>query len=132
MARVPAKRWETREDVLKLIETVRDQMEREPTRYALTELAEMAALSPHHFHRIFRQTYGETPLAYLNRCRLRLAHRLLSESGMTASEVCVEVGFASPASFSRKFKEAFGYPPSQTPKRDSQDSTSMASSPDGN
>lgn len=126
MAKVPAKRWDTREDVLLRLEEARQAMENEPGKWSLDQLAEIASQSPHHFHRLFRQTYGVTPLMYLRECRLKRAHLLLALKQMGVHEACIEVGFSSLGSFSRLYKSRFGYPPSQTPaKWSSQDRTSV-------
>lgn len=113
MARVPAKKWETREDLLRQIQKAREWMAAEPGRYSLEQIAGLAAISPYHFHRLFRATYGQTPLQYLTECRLLLAHKLIQERRISVLEACVEVGFSSASSFSRLFKKRFGMSPGQ-------------------
>lgn len=112
MAKVPAKRWATREDLLRQVELARAWMEASPGRYSLEQIAGLAAISPYHFHRLFRATYGHTPLQHLTECRLQLARTLLLE-GRPVGEVCAEVGYESRATFSRLFRRRFGHPPSR-------------------
>jgi len=78
----------------------------------LASIAAEAALSPHHFHRLFRQALKRTPHSYLNELRLRRAARLLARTDLPVTEVCLSVGFSSLGSFSTLFRRAFGVPPS--------------------
>lgn len=87
-------------------------MEQAPDRYTLDEIAALAAISPYHFHRLFKATYGTTPQKYLTGCRLDRAKAILERGSTTVAEACVEVGFSSNSSFSRLFKSRFGAPPS--------------------
>lgn len=79
----------------------------------LKDMAAAAALSPHHFHRLFRQAFGATPAAYLQALRLDRAERLLARTAMPVTEVCFAVGFESLGSFSRLFRKARGAAPSR-------------------
>lgn len=80
---------------------------------ALHDIAAKANLSPFHFQRLYRQTFGETPHDYLSRVRLERAKTLLKTSDLSVSEVCLEVGFGSLGSFSSRFVQEVGIPPSQ-------------------
>lgn len=117
MAKVPAKRWGTREDVLRRLEDARAALEPGLGEVPLDELAERAAIAPHHFHRLFKATYGQTPAAYSRERRLLRAHLMLSLREATATQACLAIGFSSLSSFSRAFKARFGYPPGQTPAK---------------
>lgn len=77
----------------------------------LEEVAKVAAFSPFHFHRIFRALVGETLLEFVKRTRLERALYLLSHTGLTLTEIALEVGFNSSSDFSRSFKAHFGVPP---------------------
>jgi AraC-like DNA-binding protein len=78
----------------------------------LAQLAREACLSPYHFHRAFTRAFGKTPHQYRNELRLLRARRLLETSQRTVTEICGDVGFESPASFSSLFRRFFGFPPS--------------------
>ena len=67
-------------------------------------------ISKFHLLRLFKKYYGQTPLQYLTDRRLEQA-KLLLEKGKPVSEVCFEVGFESPSSFSTLFKSRFGQNP---------------------
>jgi AraC-like DNA-binding protein len=79
----------------------------------LADAADHAFLSPFHFHRLFQRAFGETPHDFLTRRRLEEAQRLLAKSAMTVAEVCFEVGYESPSSFSALFERRFAARPSE-------------------
>jgi AraC-like DNA-binding protein len=75
-------------------------------------LARLAHVSPSHFSREFRATFGETPHRYLQRRRVERAMELLRETESPVSEICLDVGFNSLGTFSRTFRAIVGEPPS--------------------
>jgi AraC-like DNA-binding protein len=79
----------------------------------LDTAAREACLSPFHFHRLFRATFGETPHDFLTRRRMDRARHLLASGEMTVTEVCFEVGYSSLGSFSTKFQSLVGVAPTQ-------------------
>ena len=80
-------------------------------------MARAALMSPAHFSRKFRATYGETPYTYLMTRRIERAKALLRQ-GMSVTESCVAVGCTSLGSFSSRFTEIVGEAPSQYRARD--------------
>ncbi|WP_377267963.1 helix-turn-helix domain-containing protein [Peterkaempfera sp. SMS 1(5)a] len=74
-------------------------------------LARIAHVSPSHFSRTFRATFGETPHRYLQRRRVERAMFLLRETGNSATDICFMVGFESPGTFSRTFHRIVGRSP---------------------
>jgi AraC-like DNA-binding protein len=74
-------------------------------------LARAAHASTAHFSRAFKRAFGETPHQYLRRRRIERAKELLRESGLSVTEVSLEVGFRSLGSFSAAFSETVGEPP---------------------
>src|SRR5690242_14065994 len=75
------------------------------------KLAEIACLSEAHFIRSFRATFGETPHRYLQRRRVERAMFLLRETDRSVTDVSFEVGFTSPGTFSRTFRDIVGRSP---------------------
>jgi len=75
-------------------------------------LAGVAHISPAHFSRQFRATFGETPHRYLQRRRVERAMELLRETDRPVGEICLDVGFNSLGTFTRTFREIVGEPPS--------------------
>ncbi|AGL19865.1 AraC family transcriptional regulator [Actinoplanes sp. N902-109] len=74
-------------------------------------------MSPRHFIRTFRATFGETPHRYLQRRRVERAMFLLRESSQSVTQVCMSVGFSSLGTFSRTFHAILGESPSAYRKR---------------
>jgi transcriptional regulator GlxA family with amidase domain len=74
-------------------------------------LARIAQVSPAHFARTFRATFGETPHRYLQRRRVERAMFLLRETGRSVTDICFEVGFGSTGTFSRTFRDIVGRSP---------------------
>jgi AraC-like DNA-binding protein len=74
-------------------------------------LARAAHLSPAHFSREFRRTFGETPHRYLLTRRLERAASLLRNTDHSVAEICLEVGLRSIGSFTTSFRRAYGITP---------------------
>ncbi len=101
------------EALLPHLRAARDLIDRDYAQQIdLDALAARAACSRYHFLRSFRAAYGETPFRYLTRRRIERAKDLLRSANLTVTEVCWLVGFASLGSFSSRFHELVGVPPS--------------------
>ena len=74
-------------------------------------LARIAHVSEAHFTRTFRATFGETPHRYLQRRRVERATFLLRETDRSVTDICFQVGFGSPGTFSRTFRDIVGRSP---------------------
>jgi transcriptional regulator GlxA family with amidase domain len=87
------------------------------SRYAepldLEALARAAHVSPRHFSRSFRATFGETPHQYLLTRRLERAARLLRTTDWTVARVALAVGIQSQPSFTTSFRTHFGKTPTE-------------------
>lgn len=76
---------------------------------SLQQLADIAQYSPFHFQKIFKQVVGESPKQYVIRMRLETAaHALIMHQHKTVTEIALENGFSSSATFARSFKNYFG------------------------
>ena len=75
-------------------------------------LARTACMSPGHFSRSFRAAFGETPYSYLMTRRIERAMTLLRRGDLSVTEVCFAVGCSSMGTFSTRFTELVGMPPS--------------------
>ena len=80
-------------------------------------MAEMALMSTAHFSRKFRAAFGETPYSYIMTRRIERAKALLRQ-GRSVTDACMSVGCSSLGSFSSRFAEIVGEPPSQYRVRD--------------
>ncbi len=83
-----------------------DQVQSAPT---LQDLADVAAISPFHFHRVYRAITGETPSATLRRSRLARAATLLKTTAKPITEIAFDVGYESSQAFSKAFREVTGF-----------------------
>jgi len=104
----------TPEELAKLahLRRARDLIDREYARpLDVAALARAALMSPAHFSRQFRATYGETPYAYLMTRRIERAKALLRRGDLSVTEVCMAVGCTSLGSFSTRFTELVGETP---------------------
>jgi AraC-like DNA-binding protein len=92
---------------------VRDRIDREYAQPLDVEaLARGAHMSAGHFSRQFRLAYGESPYSYLMTRRIERAMALLRRGDLNVTEVCFEVGCSSLGTFSSRFTELVGMPPS--------------------
>jgi AraC family transcriptional regulator len=82
----------------------------------LERLARHAALSPFHFHRIFRGMVGETPLELHRRLRLERAAQHLLQTETPVTTLALEAGYDTHEAFTRAFRRHYGYPPSELRK----------------
>ncbi len=92
---------------------VRDRIDREYAQPLDVEaLARGANMSAGHLSRQFRLAYGESPYGYLMTRRIERAMALLRRGDLSVTEVCFTVGCSSLGTFSTRFAELVGMPPS--------------------
>ncbi|MEH1016483.1 helix-turn-helix transcriptional regulator [Micromonospora sp. CPCC 206060] len=92
---------------------VRDRIDREYTQpLDVQALARGVNMSAGHLSRQFRLAYGESPYAYLMTRRIERAMALLRRGDLSVTEVCFAVGCGSLGTFSTRFTELVGVPPS--------------------
>lgn len=102
------------EDQNRRLLRARDAMDRdfaEPL--DVPSLAKVALMSPAHFSRKFRATFGETPHRYLQRRRIERACAMLRDTETSVTEIALAVGFDSLGTFSRTFHTVIGRSPTQ-------------------
>src|SRR5215211_1657933 len=75
-------------------------------------MARAAGLSPAHFSREFRRTFGESPHQYLLTRRLEREAALLRNTDRPVTEICFAVGLSSVGSFTASFGRVYGTTPS--------------------
>ena len=98
---------------LALLRRVRDRIDREYAQPLDVEaLARGVNMSSGHLGRQFKLAYGESPYSYLMTRRIERAMALLRRGDLSVTEVCFEVGFSSLGTFSTRFAELVGMPPS--------------------
>ena len=84
--------------------------------FSLSDVSKKLNISPFHLQRSYKQLFQETPLDHRNRLRLARAKTLLRTGKLSVTEVCLEIGFESPSSFSGWFCQHVGLSPSQFQK----------------
>jgi AraC family transcriptional regulator len=75
------------------------------------DFAEIACLSPHHWHRIYAAMRGETITATIRRLRLSRAAERLANSNIALETIAERAGYSSADAFGRAFKQAYGKSP---------------------
>ncbi|URN03671.1 helix-turn-helix transcriptional regulator [Actinomadura madurae] len=103
---------------LAILRRVRDRIDREYAQPLDVEaLARGVHMSAGHLSRQFRQAYGESPYSYLMTRRIERAMALLLRGDLSVTEVCFTVGCSSLATFSTRFTDLAGMPPSTYRRR---------------
>lgn len=100
--------------------------------FGIDDLADVAAFSRFHFHRIFSSVMGESVFDFVKRIRLqRAASLLVDRPADTVTEVALASGFSSPSVFARAFKERFGVTASEWRRLGSEARLARVRSTDG-
>ena len=82
----------------------------EPVR--LPDVAAAFGLSPQYFSTLFRESFGRTLMQHVNFLRTERAARLLRTSSLPVMEIGLRVGYENFSYFIKRFREAYGVPPS--------------------
>jgi len=107
---------------------VRDRIDREYAQPLDVEaLARGAHMSAGHLSRQFRLAYGESPYGYLMTRRIERAMALLRRGDLSVTEVCFEVGCSSLGTFSSRFSDLVGMPPSAYRRHEARATAGMPS-----
>ncbi|WP_426574013.1 helix-turn-helix transcriptional regulator [Aquihabitans sp. McL0605] len=98
---------------LAVLRRVRDRIDRDYAEPLDVEaLARGAHMSAGHLSRRFKAAYGESPYSYLMTRRIERAMTMLRRGDVNVTDVCFAVGFSSLGTFSTRFAELVGVPPS--------------------
>lgn len=109
----PSTEYSYQQRIERVIGFLNDQVENNPS---LETLAKIAAISPFHFHRVYRAATGETPSATLRRLKLAKACCLLRDTSKPITHVAFDVGYDSSQSFAKAFRQATGFSPTEIRK----------------
>jgi AraC family transcriptional regulator len=85
--------------------------------HSLHQLATLAGMSPFHFIRVFKQTYGMTPRAYLLDLRVKTAAQRIRMTDRSLTHIAFDLGFGSSSRLTEAFKKAYGVTPSEWRRR---------------
>jgi len=78
---------------------------------SLASLAELVQLSPFHFSRAFKQSFGMPPHRYLTSRRIERAKSLLAERKLSVTEIGLDIGFSETSAFTSAFRKVTGETP---------------------
>lgn len=82
-------------------------------KHSLASLARLSGLSPTHFSRVFKASFGTSPIDWLRRERISQAKRRLADTNDDIKEIAEQVGYADRYFFSKDFKKHTGFTPGQ-------------------
>lgn len=100
------------------IRLVTDRLDTAPEiSWTLDGMARLAGYSRYAFCRLFTRLVGESPFAYLNRCRIDRARRILAETGLPVARIPEACGFPTASYFFRTFRRQTGMTPAEYRKR---------------
>jgi AraC family transcriptional regulator len=108
LERVAERKEQHLEVVRQVVKVMRERLAEPLT---LCELARIVHLSRFHFNRIFRLTTGVPPGRFLAALRMSMAKRLLLESNMNVTDICMSVGYSSLGTFTTLFTQQVGVGP---------------------
>ena len=113
---------------LKLLRRVKDRIDRDYAQPLDVEaLAHGVHVSAGHLSREFKRAYGESPYSYLMTRRVERAMTLLRKGDLSVTDVCFAVGCQSLGTFSTRFTELVGVPPSVYKQQSAQATEGMPS-----
>jgi AraC family transcriptional regulator len=108
MARKPTNRAIYNQKLNIIIEYINNNLD---SKIDLKTLAEISHVSPFHFHRITRALLGEPIGAYISRTRLETAAKMIRYSNLEIEHIAYQVGYDTPSSLSKAFKNHFKVSP---------------------
>ncbi len=79
----------------------------------LSDLAEQTNLNEQYFCRLFKKAIGHSPMEYINEYRIKQTKRLLEETNLSITEICLECGYNNLGNFLREFRKYTGTTPLQ-------------------
>ncbi|WP_419831000.1 helix-turn-helix domain-containing protein [Methylobacterium sp.] len=97
----------------KLARAVLAILEQPGARYSVDGLAALAGMGRTSFAEAFAAAFGQGPMEFVQRVRLRIASRLLTGTDLPVKVIAATVGYASRSAFSKAFEVEFGTAPSQ-------------------
>lgn len=114
IAHLPAVRAATRDELYRRLHHARDYiLACYDTPIQLADMAAVSHLSVNHFLRSFKQLFGQTPHQFLTAVRLQESSKRLLTTEEPVTDICLQVGFESPSSFSYLFRRYMGLSPDQ-------------------
>jgi AraC family transcriptional regulator len=105
---------ETKKDLLRRLTKGKEFLDQNFTsEIDIEKVAVESNISQYHFFRLFKTVFGVSPYQYLKQKRLHKAQELLRSHQMPLAQLAIEVGYSDIFSFSKAFKQYFGFAPSK-------------------
>ena len=112
------KKKSTREEIYRRIFYAKDFIDSHYTDpLTLSLISEAAMLSPNHLLRNFQKIFGKSPFQYITQKKIAEAHRLITETEKSITEIVQDLGYSSMSNFSHYFKKQIGYGPLELRKK---------------
>lgn len=83
------------------------------TKIYIADLAGQVNLNEQYFCRLFKKAIGRSPMEYINEYRIKQTRRLLEETDLPVTEICLECGYNNLGNFLREFRKYTGTTPLQ-------------------
>ena len=88
-------------------------LERPGAGHTVDSLASLAGMSRASFSDHFSRTFGQGPIEFVQKTRLRVAARLLDVTDLPVAAIAQSIGYAGSRSFAKAFEAAYGLPPTR-------------------
>ncbi|WP_420995049.1 helix-turn-helix domain-containing protein [Cupriavidus sp. 30B13] len=95
-------------EIARLTEFIEDNLDRT---ISLEDLASVVNVSRFHFSRLFKRSTGSTAIGFVERCRIRRAQALITDTDLPLAEIALTVGFVDQSHFTRRFHRHVGCTP---------------------
>lgn len=94
-----------------VIERIRNYIDENCAKASLEEISELFHLNLFYISRLFKKKTNMNYMDYLTKVRMEMAKQMLNNSDCLINEICIQVGYSDPRSFSKAFKKYFGVSP---------------------
>lgn len=105
---------EHQESITRVMLFIQARLDEPPS---LEEVADVAAFSPFHFHRLFTAYAGESLSTFIRRLRLERAANRLRQTFDPITEIALDAGYETSTNFGKAFRQQFGQSPSEFRER---------------
>ncbi|KXV03708.1 AraC family transcriptional regulator [Caballeronia megalochromosomata] len=95
-------------EIARLTEFIEDNLHRT---IGLEDLASVVNVSRFHISRLFKRSTGSSAIGFVERCRIRRAQSLITDTDLSLAQIALTVGFVDQSHFTRRFHRHVGCTP---------------------